>query len=151
MTDYEIVETYAKALHENKILTNLLQEKFQKELTVFVEYNPRKFPTEAEAPFCYLFKNNSSNDLSKPHSEHEIGLILGISDSVEIKTEYGSKLSAFEFLSKELVPCIEKIFYSTPHLIPQNIEREFLFEAFPLVFCALNITITQNTPIGKRY
>lgn len=150
MTDFELMETIAKVLAEDKKLEAYCTEKFSQKLTVFLEYDPRKWPTEKNAPFCYLNIDGSLNDLAQPSLESQIGCIFGICRKGEETTSYGSKLTGFEMLSKDILPLAEHGLRKIPQVFLEKTERDFVFENYPLVMASLTLTFKQNAPIGAR-
>lgn len=155
MTDAKIAETIAKLLYEDRVLKKHFQDLYQKDAAIFCEYNPRKSPREHDAPFVYVNVDGSVDDLTEVYRESQLGLIVGILEKEEIKTEYGTKLKALEVLSDTLFPRIAELLQSVPFFHAEKLEQDFIFENFPLCMMSITVTIKQNTPIGmsgaRRY
>lgn len=148
MTDAEIAETIAKLLYEDRVLKTHFQSLYQKDVTVFCEYNRRKWPKENDAPFIYVNVDGSAEDLTENYTESQIGLLAGILEKEEIKTDYGTKLKALSVLSDTIFPRIAELLRSVPQFYAEKLEQDFIFENFPLCMLSITATIKQNTPIG---
>lgn len=150
MTENKIAETISKLLHEDKLLQGKFEELYQKKCFVFCEYNPRKYPKDNDAPFIYINVDTALDDLSLTATEMQIGLVLGIVEKEEIATEYGTKLKALEVLTDVFLPRIVELLRGIPQIFIEKVEKDFVFENFPLCMVNMTVLIKQNTPIGAR-
>lgn len=149
MTENKLLEIIAAVLHEDTILQSKFTELYGKACVIFNEYDPRKYPAEKDAPFIYLNIDSSLDDLNLSALEKQAGLVLGIFQKEVIKTPYGTKMKALEDLTDIFIPRITEILRTIPQTYVESIEKDFIFENFPLCMASLTLTIKERTPIGR--
>lgn len=150
MTENKLAGTLARLFFEDSMLTDIFERRYGKKPTVFCEYNPRKYPKESDAPFVYINVDTASDDLTESFSQIQLGLTVGIREKEEKTEEYGTRLYALEILGDRIFPRMTELLRSVPGICAERVEKDFIFDNFPLCMASMTVLIKQNAPIGAR-
>lgn len=150
MTENTLAKTLARLFFEDPVLTGHFERLYGKKPTVFCEYNPRRYPKENDAPFVYINVDTASDDLTESFSQIQLGLTVGIREKEEIPEEYGTRLKALDVFSESILPRMTELMRSVPGICAERVEKDFIFDNFPLCMAGMTVLIKQNAPIGAR-
>jgi len=145
-----IATAYALALHADSALAAWCSSRYGRALAITVGVDPRRPPTESDAPFCALFCDMTERDDAKAYARHSVGIVLGIAEDGMEQTPFGMRMEGLGILDEHLWPMVERVLRTVPNMAPSAIDIDYICETFPLLQLSASITVNERQPIGRR-
>ena len=149
-TTVGIATLWAATLASSRTLRQWSQDHYGKAVALRVGVDIRRSPDESDAPFMALFPDAVTTGPGHKANEHEVGLLIGLSEEGFDDRE-GVMLMTGTLRLAEVWELARKIIeQAIPGVSLGDVSVEYHLVAYPLVMLDVTLTATENLPIGRR-
>jgi len=151
LTTITIAQSYAQTFLDDANLQAWANKAFGKGMAVHIGVDFQRPPVEADAPWISIFPAAMRTGPQRGSIEHDLVLIVGISDNVITTTGSYSEMRGLKRLSCELLPKLQKCMdFALPKARLQEMEVEFEIGNHPLLEAIIFVTVIESRPTGLR-
>lgn len=151
LTTIDIARVFAAAFRDDRNIRSWANTNFGKPFCIQVGADLRGMPDDTETPFLIILPSGMDSGAQAARNVHTLGIIPGILDEEFVDVDGVKEMRGLVRLSKELVPLLVSAMRdAVPGARLQEYELEFLYSEFPLLGAAIDVTVTESLPIGRR-
>ena len=110
----------------------------------------RRPPDESDAPFIALFPDAVTTGPGRKANEHEVGLLIGLSEE-GFENREGVMLMTGMLRLAEVWELVRKtVEQAVPGVSLGDVSAEYHLAGYPLVMLDATLTATESLPVGRR-
>jgi hypothetical protein len=151
LTTLQIARRYMAAIVKDALLQTWVNTTFSRGFALHIGVDPRRRPTDMDAPFIAIFLDALESGNQKASNVHTLGTVVGIEDAEFVTRYQWQEMRGMVRLSDELMPDLEKCLrFAIPNATMQTFNVEYFDLNFPTLQANIEITVTESLPIGRR-
>ena len=149
-TTVGIATLWATALASSRTLRRWSLDRYGKAVALRVGVDMRRPPDESDAPFIALFPDAVATGPGRKANEHEVGLLIGLSEE-GFENREGVMLMTGMLRLAEVWELVRKsVEQAVPGVSLGDVSAEYHLAGYPLVMLDATLTATESLPVGRR-
>lgn len=145
-----IATLWAAALASSRTLRQWSLDRYGKAVALRVGVDMRRPPDENDAPFIALFPDAVATGPGRKVNEHDIGLLIGLSEEGFENRESVMLMSGTLRLAEVWELVRKALERAVPGVSLGDVSAEYHLVGYPLVMLDVALTASETLPVGRR-